>query len=98
MQPFAVPCYLAETAAREAGLRSWIAGLPELVSGLADRWALRVGEPFEPGGQCSWVAPATGRAGADLVLKVGFRFAGGEERDEAACLRIWDGHGAVRLH
>jgi streptomycin 6-kinase len=37
-------------------------------------------------------------AGASLVLKVGFRFPGGEERDEAAGLRIWDGNGAVRLH
>jgi streptomycin 6-kinase len=92
-----VPRYLAETAAREAGLRSWIAGLPERVAGLAARWSLRVGEPFQPGGQCSWVAPATDPGGADLVLKVGFRFAGGEERDEAAALRIWDGHGAVWL-
>jgi streptomycin 6-kinase len=32
------------------------------------------------------------------VLKVGFRFPGGDERDEAAGLRIWDGNGAVRLH
>jgi streptomycin 6-kinase len=31
-------------------------------------------------------------------LKVGFRFPGGEERDEAAGLRIWNGDGAVRLH
>lgn len=53
MQRFVVPRYLAETAAREAGLRDWIAGLPELMAGLADRRSLRVGEPFEPGGQCS---------------------------------------------
>jgi streptomycin 6-kinase len=32
------------------------------------------------------------------VLKVGFRFPGGEERDEAAGLRLWDGHGAARLY
>jgi streptomycin 6-kinase len=32
------------------------------------------------------------------VLKVEFRFAGGEERDEAAGLRLWNGNGAVRLH
>jgi streptomycin 6-kinase len=98
MQRFVVPRYLAETAAREAGLGSWIADLPETVAGLAGRWSLRVGEPFQPGGQCSWVAPATDPAGADLVLKVGFRFPGGEERDEAASLRLWDGNGAVRLH
>ena len=35
---------------------------------------------------------------AGLVLKVGFRFPGGDERDEAAGLRCWDGNGAVRLH
>jgi hypothetical protein len=35
---------------------------------------------------------------ADLVLKVAFRFSGGEERDEAAGLRVWDGNGTVRLH
>ncbi len=53
---------------------------------------------FQPGGQCSWVAPATDASGTPLVLKIGFQFPGGEERDEAAGLRIWDGNGAVRLH
>jgi streptomycin 6-kinase len=98
MAAFPVPRYLAETAAREPGVRDWIATLPQIVSGLARRWSLSVGEPFQPGGQCSWVAPVTGPAGGGLVLKVGFRFPGGEERDEAAGLRIWDGNGTVRLH
>jgi streptomycin 6-kinase len=98
MATFPVPRYLAETASREDGLSEWIAGLPGIVAGLADRWSLAVGEPFQPGGQCSWTAPATGPGSAELVLKVGFRFPGGEERDEAAGLRIWDGNGAVRLH
>jgi streptomycin 6-kinase len=95
---FTVPQYLAETASREQGVRDWISGLPQIVAGLADRWSLRVGEPFQPGGQCSWTAPVTGPAGASLVLKVGFPFPGGEERDEAAGLRVWAGNGAVRLH
>jgi streptomycin 6-kinase len=95
---FPVPRYLAETASRRDGLREWITGLPGVVAGLADQWSLSVGEPFQPGGQCSWTAPVTGPAGAELVLKVGFRFPGGEERDEAAGLRTWDGNGAVRLH
>jgi streptomycin 6-kinase len=98
MATFPVPRYLAETASREDGLREWIAGLPEIVAGLADRWSLSVGEPFQPGGQCSWTAPATGPGSAELVLKVGFQFPGGEERDEAAGLQIWGGNGAVRLH
>jgi streptomycin 6-kinase len=95
---FTVPEYLAGTARRDRGVRDWITGLPAIVATLADRWSLRVGEPFQPGGQTSWTAPAAGQAGAALVLKVGFRFPGGEERDEAAGLRLWNGHGAVRLH
>jgi streptomycin 6-kinase len=95
---FVVPRYLAETAQRDEGVRDRIAGLPQIVAGLADRWSLRVGEPFQPGGQCSWTAPVTDRGGAGLVLKVGFRFPGGDERDEAAGLRCWDGNGAVRLY
>ena len=95
---FAVPKYLAETARLDEGVHDWIAGLPGIVAGLAGRWSLRVGEPFQPGGQCSWTAPVTDPAGADLVLKVGFRFPGGDERDEAAGLRSWDGNGAVRLY
>ncbi len=98
MAAFRVPEYLAETAAREPEMREWLAGLPQVVAGLASRWSVSVGEPFEPGGQCSWTAPVTGPSGAALVLKVGFRFGGGEERDEAAGLRTWDGNGAVRLH
>src|SRR5437879_13896938 len=76
-----VPRYLAETAEREPGVRDWIASLPAIVAGLASRWSLAVGDPFRPGGQCSWTAPATDPAGASLVLKAGFRFPGGEERD-----------------
>jgi streptomycin 6-kinase len=98
MQPFSVPRYLAETAAREPGLRDWLVGLPAEVARFAELWSLRVGEPFQPGGQCAWVAPATDRSGAECVLKVGFGFPGGEERDEAAGLRAWAGNGAVRLH
>jgi len=98
MTAFAVPRYLAATARRDECVRAWIAGLPAITAGLADRWSLRVGEPFQPGGQCSWTAPATDPAGADLVLKIGFPFGSGEERDEAAGLRAWDGNGAARLH
>ena len=97
MVAFAVPRYLAETARRDHGVAQWIPGLPAIVAGLAERWSLQVGEPFQPGGQCSWTAPVSAPGGAGLVLKVAFRFPGGEERDEAAGLRIWDGQGTVRL-
>jgi streptomycin 6-kinase len=95
---FPVPRYLAETAARDPGVADWIATLPAVIDDLARRWTLSAGEAFQPGGQCSWVAPATTAAGSGLVLKVAYRFPGGEERDEAAGLRAWDGNGAVRLH
>jgi streptomycin 6-kinase len=98
MTAFAVPRYLAETARRDRDVCGWLAELPGLVADLAGRWSLEVGEPFQPGGQCSWTAPVTGPAGTGLVLKVGFRFPGGEQRDEAAGLRLWDGHGAARLY
>jgi len=97
MTAFTVPRYLAETANNDEGVREWVAGLPSIVADLAGRWSLRMGEPFQPGGQCSWAAPVTGPAGTCLVLKVGYRFPGGEERDEAAGLRVWAGNGAVRL-
>jgi streptomycin 6-kinase len=98
MAVFPVPRYLAETARRDDGVAGWIPELPALVASLAGRWSLDVGAPFQPGGQCSWTAPVTGPGAADLVLKVAFRFAGGEERDEAAGLRVWNGSGTVRLH
>lgn len=97
MTAFTVPRYLAGTACHDEGVREWITALPSIVADLAGRWSLRVGEPFQPGGQCSWTAPVTGPAGTRLVLKVGYRFPGGDERDEAAGLRVWAGNGAVRL-
>ena len=97
MTAFTVPRYLADTAHQDEGVRDWIARLPAIVAEIAVQWSLRVGEPFQPGGQCSWTAPVTDPAGAGLVLKVGHRFPGGDERDEAAGLRIWAGNGAVRL-
>lgn len=62
---------------------------------LAGRWSLTLGEPYEPGGTASWVAPATTAAGDRVVLKVGRRH--DEAEGEAVGLRIWDGAGAVRL-
>jgi streptomycin 6-kinase len=77
------------------GLAAWISTLPERVRMLAERWSLRVGEPFQPGGRTAWVAPARSSAGADLVLKVAWRHS--EADNEAHALTLWDGDGAVRL-
>lgn len=76
--------------------RAWLDRLPGIVRGLARDWELELGAPFQPGGQCSWVAPARTADGAQLVLKVGWLHP--EAEREAEALRFWDGNGAVRLH
>jgi len=50
--------------------RSWLAGLPATITRLARDWSLELGEPYEPGGRCAWVAPVRDRAGDELALKV----------------------------
>ena len=72
----------------------WLAGLPRQVEEIAADWGLELGDPYLPGGQCAWVAPATNTAGDQLALKVGWRHR--EAEHEANALRFWDGDGAVR--
>jgi streptomycin 6-kinase len=72
----------------------WLASLPELVNEIASGWELELGDPYLPGGQCGWVAPARNSAGDELVLKVGWRHR--EAEQEAEGLRHWQGDGAVR--
>jgi streptomycin 6-kinase len=95
---FTLPAALAAHAASvvSAEFREWVVGLPDIVAGLAQRWSLSVGEPFQPGGQNSWVAPARDPQARDLVLKVGWRHY--EAMHEADGLRVWRGAGAVLLY
>jgi streptomycin 6-kinase len=95
---FALPKNLADDGLREDSpdLDDWIRALPGAVRDLTQRWSLRVGSPFQPGGTCAWVAPARDPAGRDLVLKVGWRHP--EALHEADGLRLWNGEGAVRLY
>jgi streptomycin 6-kinase len=72
----------------------WLATLPRVAEEIAAGWELELGDPYLPGGQTAWVAPARNRAGEGLVLKVGWRHR--EAEHEADGLRHWDGHGAVR--
>jgi streptomycin 6-kinase len=90
-----LPFDLARAAARDPRLQEWLEGLPEVVEQVSGLWGLRIGRPFQPGGTCSWVAPAQLDSGAPVVLKVGWQHV--EARDEAAGLRAWDGGGTVRL-
>jgi streptomycin 6-kinase len=95
---FELPANLVQCVrhADEPGQVAWLATMPALVADLAQRWSLHLGRPFQPGGQCSWVAPARDRAGRDLVLKVGWRHF--EARHEAEGLAAWDGDGALIVH
>jgi len=94
---FVVPEYLAESVRADtcAVSREWIGRLPDTVAELAQRWSLRLGAPYEPGGCCSWVAPVQGADGQRLVLKVAWRH--DEAESEADGLRTWNGCGAVLL-
>jgi len=98
MSWFVLPANLIDSAKGDTqpDRREWVADLPGVVAELAERWSLQLGEPFQPGGQCSWVAPARDAAGHDLVLKVGWRHA--EAMHEADALALWNGDGAVILH
>ena len=72
----------------------WLAALPDVVHEIASAWELELGEPYLPGGQCAWVAPARNPAGDELALKVGWRHR--EAEHEADALRFWHGDGAVQ--
>ncbi len=91
-----VPRNLADPAGRE-GWQDWLATtLPAVVGEARRLWSLTVGEPFQPGGETAWVAPAHNRSGAGLVLKVVWPHP--EAVHEADGLRAWAGNGAVRLY
>ena len=89
-----MPRNLAEAIVRD-GRHSWWSTLPGIVRSLAENWSLEVGEPFQPGGDTAWVAPARDSSGAELVLKLAWRHP--ESEHEADGLLTWGGHGAVRL-
>jgi len=98
MVALTLPTNLVATArrSRHPELRDWVAELPDIVHDVAAQWSLRLGEPYQPGGECSWVAPVQDLAGHELVLKVGWRHY--EAAHEADGLRSWAGGGAVLLH
>ena len=95
MDEIELPRNLVE-AARAEHRDDWIARLGAQVIELASRWSLRLGAPYQPGGQTAWVAPARSATFGDLVLKVGWRHS--EAEHEADGLRAWDGDGAIVVH
>src|SRR5438132_4904412 len=74
--------------------RAWLEQVPARVAECAERWSLRVGEPFAYA-SASLAIPATGSDGTRVVLKIQFPHREGEH--EAAALALHDGDGAARL-
>ncbi len=92
-----VPTYLqASTDVGGQERVNWLAALPSRVEQLTARWGLSLGEPFEPGGNCSWVAPGIDRNGREVVLKVAWHHT--EALHEAEALAMLGGHGAVEVY
>ncbi|HYN96821.1 MAG TPA: aminoglycoside phosphotransferase family protein [Pilimelia sp.] len=95
---FEMPVHLAQGAEMfpSPERTEWVRRLPDTVRALAERWSLRLGRPYQPGGHSAWVAPARTAGGEDRVLKVAWGHY--EAVDEAAGLRAWAGDGAVRVY
>lgn len=92
-----VPAYLQASTDRGGPARAaWLAALPGRVAEMTRRWGLDLGAPFEPGGNCSWVAPATDGQGRDVVLKVAWRH--DEARHEVEGLAAVGSDAAVEVH
>lgn len=82
------------SSAHGAAGRAWLAELPALVEAYAARRSLAVGDPYPL--SYNFVVPVDGPEGA-AVLKIAPPGTDHLAR-EAAVLRAWDGHGAVRVH
>ena len=95
MERLAIPVNLAGAVERD-GRQAWWSTLPAIVQDLAELWAIDVAEPFQPGGDTAWVAPARHELGAELVLKLAWRHP--ESEHEGDGLLAWRGKGAIRLH
>src|SRR3954451_17385100 len=94
---FRVPRYLQYSVdASGPAQAGWLTGRPDRVDELAERWNLDIGDPFEPGGNCSWVAPATDADGRDVVLKVAWHHT--EVLHEAEGLAAGGGGAAVEVY
>jgi streptomycin 6-kinase len=90
-----IPKELIVNCHKDPGRKAWLHGLPALVRELQARWSIRLGEPFDHTGSCSWVAFATRANGEAAVLKLAMPHMEGQ--DEISGLRFWNGHATVKL-
>jgi len=72
---------------------AWLESLPERIAACERRWSLTALPPFNL--SYNYVAPAVGKDGAALVLKLGVPNL--ELLTEMAALKIYDGRGCARL-
>jgi len=74
--------------------REWLACLPEILANCERRWHLTLGQPFV-NISFHFVVPAMREDGTAVVLKA--HSPTGEFPEEMEALRLFDGHGMVRL-
>jgi streptomycin 6-kinase len=72
----------------------WLDALPGLAADCAERWDLRLGNPFEPA-TISLVVPAERSDGTRAILKL--TFPEPDREHEPSALAHWGGDGAARL-
>ena len=72
---------------------AWLAALPALAAGLAERWQLTLGEPFEL--SFNYVCRARRSDGTDAVFKIGQW--GSEIDQEIRALQAYSGQGSCHL-
>jgi streptomycin 6-kinase len=91
--PFEIPTALSWLQNSDSG-RAWLRELPSRVTRVAEKWQLQLEPPYP---QCyvSIVFPAALRDGTPAVLKLQWPHPESECEHEA--LRLWNGHGAVKL-
>ncbi len=93
-----IPADLQRRYRNSSARRAWLGNLPALIENSLLRWNLSVDLPA---GQEPWnggtgiVVPVRADDGTPAVLKVAYPSA--ETRLEPLALRLWNGHGAVRL-
>jgi streptomycin 6-kinase len=76
---------------------AWIEAVPRALPGLAERWSLTLGEPFNAE-TTSYVLRAERAGGTPVVLKLIYpHYSETPFAQEVAGLRMWDGAGIVRL-
>jgi streptomycin 6-kinase len=88
-----IPASLASLGSSPDG-RGWLERLPASLADAGARWSLELDQPFG-GASESLVVPGMRVDGTPVVVKFSLR--GRENEHEAEALRVWAGHGAVRL-